>query len=56
MRRMFLHESIYDKFLSALINAYKTITIGDPLDCKNQMGPLHTKSAIREYTEGLEEV
>jgi len=43
LRRIFLHEDIYDKFLNALVNAYKSaITIGDPLDPKTLMGPVHT--------------
>jgi aldehyde dehydrogenase family 7 protein A1 len=57
LRRIFLHEDIYDKFVNAFINAYKSaITIGDPLDPKTLMGPVHTKSAIKEYVEGLEEI
>ncbi len=38
-RRLFVHEKIYEKLVSLLINAYKKITIGDPLDEKNLMGP-----------------
>jgi len=38
------------------MNAYKTITIGDPLNVETLMGPLHTKAAVKEYTEGLEEI
>lgn len=57
LRRIILHEDIYDKFLNALINAYKSaITIGDPLDPKNLMGPLHTKAAVKEFTEGIDEI
>jgi aldehyde dehydrogenase family 7 protein A1 len=32
LRRIILHESIYDKFANAMVNAYKTIKIGDPLN------------------------
>lgn len=31
MRRIFLHESLYDKFVNAMTNAYKQVRIGDPL-------------------------
>lgn len=55
-RRIFLHESIYDGFVERMINAYKNISIGDPLNPDNLMGPLHTKAAVKEYTEGLEEI
>lgn len=37
-----------------MVNAYKKIPIGDPLNKDNLMGPLHTKNAVKEYTEGLE--
>jgi len=53
LRRIFLHESVYDKFVTAMVKAYKTVTIGDPLDTQNLMGPLHTKAAVKEYVEGL---
>ena len=56
MRRIFIHESLYDKFSTAMINAYKQIPIGNPLDTKNLMGPLHTKAAVKEYTDGLAEI
>ena len=55
-RRLFIHESIYDKFLPRVLSAYKNIPIGDPLDPTKLMGPLHTKSAVKEYTEGLVEI
>jgi len=39
-----------------MLKAYATIKIGDPLDTQNLMGPVHTKGAIKEYLEGLEEI
>jgi aldehyde dehydrogenase family 7 member A1 len=56
LRRLLIHESIYDSFVASLVAAYKTIPIGDPLDSKTLMGPLHTPSAIKEYEEGLAEI
>jgi len=56
LRRILLHESIYDKFVNAMVNAYKTITIGDPLNPQSLMGPLHTKAAVKEYVEGLVDI
>ena len=32
LRRLLVHDSIFDKVASKLANAYKTIRIGDPLD------------------------
>lgn len=51
-----MHEKVKDKFVKALINAYGTISIGDPLNTQNLMGPLHTKAAVKEFTEGIEEI
>ncbi len=56
MRRLYLHESVYDEVKERLIKAYKSIKIGDPLDPSSICGPLHTKSAIKEFTEGLTEI
>jgi len=54
LRRLYLHEGIYDSFLAKLVSAYKSVKIGDPLEAGVLCGPLHTKSAIKEYTEGIE--
>lgn len=46
MRRIFLHESIHDKFVNAMVSAYKTIKMGDPLNTETLLGPLHTKDSV----------
>lgn len=56
LRRLMLHESIYDAFVEKLIAAYKTVKIGDPLQDGVLMGPLHTEAAVKEFTEGLETI
>ena len=55
-RRVFIHDSIYEKFKTKMVEIYKNVQIGDPLDTQYIMGPLHTKGAIKEFTEGLEEI
>jgi len=55
-RRLVLHEKIYDQFLPRLVNAYKQVKIGNPLDDSVLCGPLHTKSAIKEYQHGLKTI
>jgi aldehyde dehydrogenase family 7 protein A1 len=55
-RRVFIHESLYDKFKNKMIEIYKGVKIGNPLDTNFIMGPVHTKGAIKEYMEGLEEI
>ncbi len=55
-RRLFVHEAIYDKLTAALVNAYQKITIGDPLDEKNLMGPLIDKIAVDNYLKTVADV
>ena len=55
-RRLIIHESIFDKFVNDLIAAYKTISIGNPLDDKILMGPLVDKGAVAEFTQAMEKV
>lgn len=43
LRRMIIHESVYDRVVSSLVKAYSTIKIGDPLDPSVLCGPLHSK-------------
>ena len=56
LRRLILHEKIYDDYLERLVKAYATIKIGDPFDPNTLCGPLHSKAQIKEYLEGLEEI
>lgn len=56
LRRLFLHESIYDKFVERLVRAYKTVKIGDPMKEGTLMGPLHTTNAVKEYLNGIETI
>jgi aldehyde dehydrogenase family 7 protein A1 len=56
LRRLILHEKVYDKVVQSLVKAYATISIGDPLQEGTLMGPLHTKDAVREYEEGIVEI
>ncbi len=55
-RRLIIHESIYDEFKQKLINAYKQIRIGCPLDPQTLVGPLIDKSAVSAFSYALEQV
>lgn len=55
-RRLIVHESIYDKVKESLINAYKQIKIGNPLDTTNHVGPLIDKHAVEMYSKALEKI
>jgi len=55
-RRVFMHKSIAGEFTEKLVNAYKQVRIGDPLDSKTLMGPLVNQGGIDEMMEALEKV
>ncbi len=55
-RRLFLHNSIYDRVIEILINAYKQIKVGDPLDKHNHMGPLINQQAVNHYQSALQQL
>lgn len=48
-RRLIVHEKIYPTLIAALTKAYEKVTIGDPLDEKNLMGPLIDQAAVDHY-------
>ncbi len=53
-RRLIIHESMYDQVKAALIKAYTTVRIGDPLDTTNHMGPLVDTGAVKDMQDALE--
>lgn len=55
-RRLIIHENIYGNFLNKLLNAYKQILIGNPLDKGILMGPLVDRVAIETMQAALEQV
>lgn len=55
-RRLIVHEKIYNTFKEKLIKAYKQLSIGDPLDVSNHVGPLIDKKAVALFRNAIEEV
>jgi aldehyde dehydrogenase (NAD+) len=53
-RRLIIHEDVYDTMKEKLVNAYKQLRIGDPLDQNNHVGPLIDTDAVKMYTEAIE--
>jgi aldehyde dehydrogenase (NAD+) len=53
-RRLIIHEKVYKKFTEKLVNAYKQIKIGNPLDEKNHVGPLIDTDAVKAYLHSIE--
>ena len=55
-RRLIIHESIYESFTKKLVKAYDQISIGNPLDEKNHMGPLIDNQSVKMYLEAIDKV
>ena len=53
-RRLIIHESVYDKVKDAIVGAYGQLTIGNPLDEKNHIGPLIDHSSVNTYLAAIE--
>jgi aldehyde dehydrogenase (NAD+) len=53
LRRLFVHDSIYDAFIARLKQVYATIRIGDPLDSATLVGPLIDAAAYRAMEDAL---
>ena len=47
---------MYDKVKNAVVDAYKQLRIGNPLDENNHVGPLIDTDAVKMYNEALERV
>jgi aldehyde dehydrogenase family 7 protein A1 len=56
LRRLVLHEKIYDKFVTALVKAYKDIKPGNPLTPGTLLGPLHNEAAVKEFEDGIKKI
>jgi len=55
-RRIIVHKDISAKLTERLVNAYKQVNIGDPLDEKTLMGPLVYQNSVEEMFDALEKV
>jgi len=55
-RRIFVHKSIKEDLINKLVNAYKQVKIGNPLDDSTLMGPLIDQGAIDDFSSALEKV
>jgi aldehyde dehydrogenase (NAD+) len=54
-RRLIIHESIYDTVKEKLVAAYKQLSIGDPLNESNHVGPLIDTDAVNAYSKAIEQ-
>jgi aldehyde dehydrogenase (NAD+) len=53
-RRLIIHEEVYDAFRDKMVNAYRQLRIGNPLDEKNHVGPLIDSGAVEMYNAAIE--
>lgn len=55
-RRLFLHRDIADTFIARLVEAYRQVSIGDPLHKDTLMGPLISSDAVQQMKDALVKV
>ena len=53
LRRLLVHSAVADKMISSLVEAYKQIPIGDPMEDGVLMGPVVGEQAITQMMESL---
>jgi len=56
LRRLYVHEKIYDEVKAKMTKVYPTVAIGDPLLPGTLCGPLHSKWQIDIFVNGLKEI
>jgi aldehyde dehydrogenase (NAD+) len=54
LRRLFVHESIYERFLPRLKQAYASVKVGNPLEPEMLIGPLIDGNAFLAMRQALE--
>ena len=55
LRRLFVHEAVYDSFVGALRSACGSMSVGNPLDTSNLAGPLIDELAFAGMQAALDE-
>ncbi|REE00551.1 L-piperidine-6-carboxylate dehydrogenase [Marinoscillum furvescens] len=55
-RRLIIHDSMYEEVKERLVKAYGQLSIGDPLDQNNHVGPLIDKDAVNQYKQALDKI
>jgi aldehyde dehydrogenase (NAD+) len=55
-RRVFLERGIAPRITEALVQAYKQVRIGDPLDPSTLMGPLVNRRAVDDMLDGIRRI
>ncbi len=56
LRRLIVHENVYDKLLPRLKQVYGSVAVGDPRESGTLVGPLINRHAFEELQKSLGEV
>jgi len=55
LRRLLVHEDVYDEFVPKLAKAYDQIMPGNPLEEGTLLGPLHNEDAVAKFEHAVAE-
>jgi aldehyde dehydrogenase (NAD+) len=55
LRRLFVHEKVYDRFLPQLLQVYASARVGDPREEATLVGPLIDRHAFQSMQRALDE-
>ena len=55
VQRIYVHRSLYDRFVSEFVKRVKKLKIGDPLDPDVKVGPMINDAAVEKTIEWVEE-
>ncbi|MEY9543124.1 acyl-CoA reductase-like NAD-dependent aldehyde dehydrogenase [Bradyrhizobium diazoefficiens] len=55
LKRLYVHDSIYDEVCGELVKLANTVSIGDGLDEKNVLGPIQNEMQFRKICELVED-
>jgi aldehyde dehydrogenase (NAD+) len=55
LRRLFVHDSIYETFVDRLKQAYTSVRIGDPRDASTLVGPLIDEASHAAFSRALDD-
>ena len=55
-RRLFIPEAMMDKVSGLLVDAYKQVRIGNPLDSNTLMGPLVDEAGVRDFENAIAKI
>jgi aldehyde dehydrogenase (NAD+) len=55
LRRLFVHDSVYDSFVTRLKRVYQSVSVGNPLEAGTLVGPLIDRAAFEGMEKALVE-